>query len=121
MRCRDMRLNPKSGLDDLKHGLKQDGGFTLVELATVMAVLSVVSATAIFSVSGLTERSRAAACRADVATVTFAGQAYSEFNGRAAGTIDDLVSGGYLRAAPADVSYTVVGTAFTAVGRPACP
>lgn len=79
-----------------------EGGFTLVELLVVIAILGILSAVAVFAIGGTTSKSKAAACKSDVATVQTASDAYSASNnGAFAATIAILqgtTNGGpYLR------------------------
>ena len=97
-----------------------DAGFTLIELVVVMVTVSALSGIAVFSVGGLTDHVKLAACRADVTTVRVAGEAYTTLIGYAAPTMDELVTAGFLRSKPADVAYTVAGGTFTVAGVPAC-
>ncbi len=99
---------------------KLNEGFILIELLVVVVLLGALSAVTALSVGGLTERSKAAACKANLATVNFAGQAYVAETGTVAATLDALIAGGYLKSKPANVAYTVNGDTFTALGAAAC-
>jgi prepilin-type N-terminal cleavage/methylation domain-containing protein len=82
-----------------------EGGFTLIELLIVIVVLGILAAIVIFSLTGVTGQSQAAACNTDAKSVEVAVAAY-EANpptgiaaGTAPATMDDLVSA-YLHSAP---------------------
>jgi len=98
--------------------MRDDKGFTLIELLIVIVILGVLSAVVVFSVGGITDRGRTAACQADVQTVTVAGEAFIAQSPTGAVAVDmpALVSAGFLHSTPTDVTYTVTGTKFTAVG-----
>lgn len=71
--------------------LHGDGGFTLIELLLVIAILGVLSAVAIFSVSGITDRGERATCVSTKATLTTASQAYRMEEGSFATSLNALV------------------------------
>ena len=84
---------------------KNESGFTLIELLIVIVILGVLAGIVVFSVSGITKRGDAAACKADVASVTVASEAYFAQKGSYATAIDGtagttLVGGGFLHSAP---------------------
>lgn len=51
-------------------------GFTLIELLIVIVILGVLAAIVVFSVSGITDTGKAAACKANFETSTTAIEAY---------------------------------------------
>ena len=53
-----------------------ESGFTLIELLIVIVVLGILAAIVIFSLTGVTGQSKAAACTADGKTVETAADAY---------------------------------------------
>jgi general secretion pathway protein G len=90
-------------------------GFTLIELLIVIVILGILAAIVVFAVSGITDRGKTSACKADVETVTTASEAFYAQNASYATAIDDathtattLVGGGFLHSAPAanHVVYT---------------
>lgn len=101
----------------IRKALKEESGFTLIELLIVIVILGILAAVVVFSVQGITNRGDASACKSDVATVTTAGEAYYAKNSSYAADIAALKAGGFLHSDTADnVTYTVTGTGFTAVG-----
>jgi general secretion pathway protein G len=54
----------------------KERGFTLIELLIVIVILGVLAGIVVFSVAGITDRGKTSACKADVATVTTAVEAY---------------------------------------------
>ena len=60
----------------LRIGLRTDGGFTLLELLIVMAVLGILAGIVVFSLQGVGSSATVAACQADFATTTEAVTAY---------------------------------------------
>ena len=59
-----------------KSGEGHEYGFTLIELLIVIVVLGVLAAIVVFSLTGVTGQSKAAACTADGKTVEIAADAY---------------------------------------------
>ncbi len=64
-----------------KDGEIPDSGFTLIELLIVIVVLGILAAIVIFSLSGVTGQSKAAACNSDAKTVEIAVDAFNAENG----------------------------------------
>jgi general secretion pathway protein G len=58
-----------------------DAGFTLIELLIVIVILGILAAIVVFSVTGITDRGNTAACKATVAEVDVAAEAYVAQNG----------------------------------------
>jgi general secretion pathway protein G len=78
---------------------KGDEGFTLIELLIVIIILGILAAIVVFGVAKFRDDAKAAACKADVATVNTASQAYYAQKGSYT-TVANLVSGGYLQTTP---------------------
>jgi len=96
-----------------------DRGFTLVELLIVIVVLGILSGIVVFGVARFRTDATAAACKADIATVSVAANAYDAQTGSFPTSIDQLVSGKYLKSAPAG-AYAFDGTTKTVSRAPAC-
>jgi prepilin-type N-terminal cleavage/methylation domain-containing protein len=96
-----------------------DQGFTLVELLIVIVVLGILSGIVLFGVARFRSDATAAACKADVATVNVAADAYDAQTGSYPANVAALVSGGYLKSTPSG-SYTFNGTTKTVTRDPAC-
>jgi type II secretion system protein G len=104
-------------------GEVSEGGFTLIELLIVIVVLGILAAIVIFSLTGVTGQSQAAACSSDAKTVETAISAYQAENGSfpasltALTVVDASGHGPYLRAVPtASITsngYTLGYTAAT--------
>ena len=100
-------MNSEQGGDEVEtNGSRGLSGFTLVELLIVVAVLGIIAAVVIFSLSGTNASATVAACNADAKTVQTAAAAYSAQNGTAATQQSQLV-GTYLRSWPNSSSYTI--------------
>ena len=89
-------------------------GFTLIELLIVIIVLGILAAIVIFSLTGVTGQSEAAACNSDAKTVETAVSAYyAENSDTYPATFGDLTAaagnGPYLRTAP---SATVAANGY---------
>jgi len=69
-------------------------GFTLIELLIVIVVLGILAAIVIFSLTGVTGQSNAAACNADGKSIEIAADAYSAFNGSYPTQSTDVVGTG---------------------------
>ena len=97
----------------IKSARENESGFTLVELLIVIVILGVLSGIVVFSVSGITSRGKAEACKSTVATVQVAGEASYAQTGTYAPNVAALVTAGLLQAqtpaiAASDIIYTVV-------------
>lgn len=90
-------------------------GFTLIELLIVIVILGVLAGIVVFSVSGIDNKSKVNACKADVETVTTAAEAYYAQNNAYPGTSNATASAklvpGFLHSYPTDVTYTAADTA----------
>lgn len=75
-------------------------GFSLVELLVVITIIAVLTAVVVFSIRGVSNNSKKAACQSNVATVQKASDAYYAQNGSYAASIDALVTANLLRSAP---------------------
>ncbi len=101
----------------LRNTRRLESGFTLIELLVVIGILGVLAAVVIFAVNGLQNRAKVSACKADVATVTTAGEAYFAQKGTYAPDIATLVSNGFLHSSLSTTSgYTVTYTVNAGVG-----
>jgi general secretion pathway protein G len=104
-------------LQQLRAARKNESGFTLIELLIVIVILGVLAAIVVFSVQGITDRGTQSACKADVTTVTTAGEAYFAQNGTYAATMAALVPA-FLHSVPTDVTYAA-GPPMVVTGIPA--
>ena len=90
-----------------------ESGFTLVELLIVIVILGVLSGNVVFSVQGITGRGDAAACKANVAAVSAAQEAfYANSTGTPAyaASVAALITANLLKdPAPTGVTTTSTG------------
>jgi prepilin-type N-terminal cleavage/methylation domain-containing protein len=100
----------------LRNTRRPESGFTLVELLVVVVILGVLAAVVVFAVNGVQNRAKVSACKADVATVTTAGESYFAQKGTYAPDIATLVSNGFLHSALSTSGYTVTYTVNAGVG-----
>ena len=107
----------------IKSARENESGFTLIELLIVIVILGVLSGIVVFSVNGITDRGKTAACKANVKTVQVAQEAFYAKSTATppayAATVDILIAAKLLRA-PAPVG---IGTGLSGVvtATPACP
>jgi general secretion pathway protein G len=64
-----------------KSGEGSESGFTLIELLIVIVVLGILAAIVVFSLTGVSGQSKAAACTSDGKTVEIAADAYQAKTG----------------------------------------
>ena len=91
---------------------ENESGFTLIELLVVIVILGALAGIVVFSVSGITDRGDAAACKANVKTVQIAQAVYfaKETPSAYAASVTALVTAGLLASpAPTDVATTTTG------------
>ena len=116
-----MNARLKTRLD----AVRKDDGFTLIELLIVIVILGILAGIVVFAVGGITDRGKKSACKADVATVQTAAEAFYVKNGSYPAAISDMVPL-FLRSAPTAtvategyvVSMTATGGTVTAA--PSC-
>ena len=73
-RYREIQVRRKAGEAD-------ELGFTLIELLIVIVVLGILAAIVVFSLTGVTGQSKAAACTSDAKSVEIAADAYQAYTG----------------------------------------
>jgi len=98
--------------DRIRAARENESGFTLIELLIVIVILGVLAGIVVFSVSGITNRGDAAACKANVKTVQVAQEAYyaKTTPSAYAASVGALVTAGLLSdPAPTDVATTTSG------------
>jgi prepilin-type N-terminal cleavage/methylation domain-containing protein len=88
-----------------KSGEATEGGFTLIELLIVIVVLGILAAIVVFSLTGVTGQSKAAACTTDGKTIETAADAYQAYYGSYP-TSSAVLSGSYLQTWPIQSAYT---------------
>ncbi len=96
---------------------ENESGFTLIELLIVIVILGVLAGVVVFSVSGISSRGKAEACKATVKTVQVAGEAYYAKNSAYAANPDALTTAGFLQPPylpTGSVIYTVIAATTTA-------
>lgn len=101
-------------------GSGNDQGFTLVELLIVIVVLGILSGIVVFGVGKFRADAQVAACNADVKTVSVAADAYDAGTGTYPADIDVLITGKYLKAAPATGTFAFTAATKTVARTPAC-
>ncbi len=81
-------------------------GFTLVELLVVIVILGILAAVVVFAVGGTQTDAKKSACRAEMATVETAYEAFkAESDGNVPPTsLEQLRAGGYLKRLPSYVT-----------------
>ena len=79
-----------------------EGGFTLIELIIVMAIIGILSVIAIPSFVQSVKKAKEAALREDLHTMRNAIDSYTVDKEKAPQGLDDLVQAGYLKSLPLD-------------------
>ena len=79
-----------------------EGGFTLVELMIVMAIIMILATIAIPIYVRTLQRAKEATLREDLHTMRTAIDSYTIDKEKAPDTLDDLVQAGYLKSIPLD-------------------
>lgn len=96
MRLRDsirrMRLRIRSG----------EGGFTLMELIIVMAIIAILVSISVPIYANMIRRAKEAVLREDLHTLRTAIDSYTVDKEKAPESLEDLVQAGYLKAVPVD-------------------
>ena len=104
-------------LAQIRKARHDEAGFTLIELLMVIVILGVLSGIVVFAVNGLSDRGEVSACKADVKTVSVASEAFYAKNAAYAADQAALVTGGFLHAQAADVTYDNSTNPATVVGK----
>jgi prepilin-type N-terminal cleavage/methylation domain-containing protein len=104
----------------IRDARENESGFTLVELLIVIVILGVLSGIVVFSVSGISDRGTASACKANLSSVKVASEAFYAKGGTYAADLTGL--SGFLQSTTVpDVVYTYKApTAPTIVSSEAC-
>jgi len=82
--------------------IKQDAGFTLVELMIVMAIIGVLAVVAIPKFEASLKLARESVLKEDLHVMRAAIDSYTMDKQKAPQSLDDLITDGYLRAIPVD-------------------
>lgn len=91
----------------IRQARTNDEGFTLIELLIVIVVLGILSGITVFGVATFRGDSVTAACKADIKMVSVAAEAFNARTGAYPGTIADLTTAKYLKAAPSSTEYAI--------------
>ncbi len=82
--------------------LRCEGGFTLIELVIVMAIIAILASLAIPVFTSTIRNAKEAALKEDLHVMRNAIDSYTMDKGKAPQSLDDLVQAGYLREIPVD-------------------
>lgn len=93
-----MRLRHITGREDVK----REGGFTLIELVVVMAIIAILASLAVPVFTAQLKRAREAVLKEDLHVMRNAIDSYTMDKGKAPQSLDDLVQAGYLKKIPVD-------------------
>lgn len=81
---------------------RRAGGFTLIELMIVMAIIAILATIAIPSYINAVRHAKEAVLKEDLHTMRSAIDSYTVDKGKAPQSLDDLVQSGYLKEIPVD-------------------
>jgi general secretion pathway protein G len=90
------------GIRTIRGRRSGEGGFTLVELMIVMAIIMILATIAIPIYVRTLQRAKEATLREDLHTMRTAIDSYTIDKEKAPETLDDLVQAGYLKSIPVD-------------------
>lgn len=79
-----------------------EGGFTLIELIIVMAIIAILVSIAVPIYARMVQRAKEAVLREDLHTIRTAIDSYTIDKQKAPQSLDDLVQAGYLKSVPVD-------------------
>jgi general secretion pathway protein G len=82
--------------------IQRQGGFTLLELMTIIVIIGILVTLAVPSYRGAVVKAREAVLRHDLFTIRDVLDQYRGDQGKYPPTLNDLVKAGYLRAVPVD-------------------
>jgi general secretion pathway protein G len=91
-----------AGIGAIRIRKSGEGGFTLVELMIVMAIIMILATIAIPIYVRTLQRAKEATLREDLHTMRTAIDSYTVDKEKAPETLDDLVQAGYLKSIPVD-------------------
>ena len=86
----------------LRGGIRREGGFTLVELLVVIALITILAAMAVVQYRNSVQRTQEATLKTNLFRMRDAIDQYYADKGQYPGTLDELVGSGYLRRIPDD-------------------
>ena len=81
---------------------RREGGFTLIELIIVMAIIAILASIAVPSYLSSMKAAKEAVLKEDLHVMRNAIDSYTMDKGKAPQSLDDLVQAGYLKAIPTD-------------------
>jgi general secretion pathway protein G len=90
------------GIRTIRRRTLGEGGFTLVELMIVMAIIMILATIAIPIYVRTLQRAKEATLREDLHTMRTAIDSYTIDKQKAPDSLDDLVQAGYLKSIPVD-------------------
>ena len=85
---------------------KQDKGFTLVELLSVIVILGILATITVFAVRGITDKGKENSCAVEKTTILTAVEAYYAQEGVEPANLDALANGAYVNDTPAELNAT---------------
>jgi general secretion pathway protein G len=91
-----------AGIGTIRSRRSGEGGFTLVELMIVMAIIAILATIAIPIYVRTLQRAKEATLKEDLHTMRTAIDSYTVDKEKAPDSLDDLVQAGYLKSIPVD-------------------
>jgi general secretion pathway protein G len=93
-------------VDQRLHGARRQGGFTLLELMVVLALIMTLSAIAFATYQNTVQRGREAVLRENLFRIRDSLDQYYADRGKYPQSLADLVSANYLRKMPLDITQS---------------
>ncbi len=91
-----------AGIGTIRSRRSGEGGFTLIELMIVMAIIAILATIAIPIYVRTLQRAKEATLKEDLHTMRTAIDSYTVDKEKAPDSLDDLVQAGYLKSIPVD-------------------
>jgi prepilin-type N-terminal cleavage/methylation domain-containing protein len=79
-------------IEHIAKRMRQEEGFTLIELMIVIVILGILAGVVIFSVNGITDRGTLSACKTDLKTIEVGVEAFNAKNSAYPANLDPALT-----------------------------